>query len=425
VVGLRREDRGAPTVREGTAKKHVPTTGLYYPFIHFKDDGWLKLTALYWDKMARIVPSSYRRVGGSRIVLERDSYVTRELAEIDFIRNVSPSEVTYPVSLLWQQLLSRHAADLRTEYDVAKRDTWEPDPATAAYAQHRDPRLAYVHSSKLDEALVRQLQSESLAMAHNEGGEIWAGVHPRLAAVYMSALAEEVATANGHHPLTDETLDHVAATGWSLPRLAAALLGRPAIADDATLLGPEADASRGIHDELNASLALVSIRTVVPKDVSALSVRTIDEIRQRFGEELTRLQKFIDGLAADLPQLTEQADPTTIVDHVQLTHDKEIKPLVDDLGSQLRSAGIDTALSAMSTSVAMPAALALLPAGPVVSVGAVALSVIPVVRAKRRQGREAYERSPVAYLYRLEDGLKPDTMLKRVRQRIRQFLTGV
>ena len=98
---------------------------------------------------------------------------------------------------------------------------------------------------------------------------------------------------------------------------------------------------------------------------------------------------------------------------------------MDDLGSQLRSAGVDTALSAMSTSVAMPAALALLPAGPVVSAGAVALSVIPVVRAKRRQGREAYERSPVAYLYRLEDGLKPDTMLERVRQRIRQFLTGV
>jgi hypothetical protein len=32
---------------------------LYYPFIHFKDDSWLKLTALYWDKVARIVPHDY------------------------------------------------------------------------------------------------------------------------------------------------------------------------------------------------------------------------------------------------------------------------------------------------------------------------------------------------------------------------------
>ena len=28
--------------------------GLYDPYIHFRDDNWLKLTALYWDKMARI-----------------------------------------------------------------------------------------------------------------------------------------------------------------------------------------------------------------------------------------------------------------------------------------------------------------------------------------------------------------------------------
>ncbi len=34
--------------------------GLYYPFIHFKDEGWLKLTALYWDGMKRIVPSGAR-----------------------------------------------------------------------------------------------------------------------------------------------------------------------------------------------------------------------------------------------------------------------------------------------------------------------------------------------------------------------------
>ena len=34
----------------------VTYIGLYYPFIHFRDEGWLKLTALYWDGMRRIVP---------------------------------------------------------------------------------------------------------------------------------------------------------------------------------------------------------------------------------------------------------------------------------------------------------------------------------------------------------------------------------
>jgi hypothetical protein len=33
--------------------------GLYYPFIHFRDESWLKLTSLYWDRMGRIVPEGY------------------------------------------------------------------------------------------------------------------------------------------------------------------------------------------------------------------------------------------------------------------------------------------------------------------------------------------------------------------------------
>ena len=33
--------------------------GLYYPFIHFKNEDWLKASALYWDKMGRIVPYGY------------------------------------------------------------------------------------------------------------------------------------------------------------------------------------------------------------------------------------------------------------------------------------------------------------------------------------------------------------------------------
>jgi hypothetical protein len=42
-------------------------SGLYYPFIHFKDEQWLKLSALYWDKMARIVPAKYPTEDGATV----------------------------------------------------------------------------------------------------------------------------------------------------------------------------------------------------------------------------------------------------------------------------------------------------------------------------------------------------------------------
>ena len=38
--------------------------GLYYPLIHFKDDAWIKLTALYWDKMA---PYRAARISDERL----------------------------------------------------------------------------------------------------------------------------------------------------------------------------------------------------------------------------------------------------------------------------------------------------------------------------------------------------------------------
>ena len=107
-----------------------------------------------------------------------------------------PNEVTYPVSDRFTRLLTAHAAELRNRDDVRKPETWPFDPVTANYAQLRNPHLAYVNSAKLNEYLAQQLQHEHLALRHNEGNEVWIGMHSRLAAVYMAALAEEIAVVN-------------------------------------------------------------------------------------------------------------------------------------------------------------------------------------------------------------------------------------
>ena len=56
--------------------------GLYYPTIEFKNDAWVKLAVLYWDKLGRIVPSGYR---------PNDSETVKRLAgELDFIKDFPP-----------------------------------------------------------------------------------------------------------------------------------------------------------------------------------------------------------------------------------------------------------------------------------------------------------------------------------------------
>ena len=34
--------------------------GLYYPYFHVRDERWLKVAALYWPKIVRIVPADYQ-----------------------------------------------------------------------------------------------------------------------------------------------------------------------------------------------------------------------------------------------------------------------------------------------------------------------------------------------------------------------------
>jgi hypothetical protein len=37
----------------------LPQMAVYYPYIHFRDPSWLKLAALYWPRMVRIVHPDY------------------------------------------------------------------------------------------------------------------------------------------------------------------------------------------------------------------------------------------------------------------------------------------------------------------------------------------------------------------------------
>jgi Family of unknown function (DUF6236) len=399
----------------------INTIGLYYPFIHFKDDQWLKTSALYWDRMARIVPDSYRDAGGGK-ALPRDSDITRQLIdELDYVVNIRPNETTYPVSDTFTDLLVHHAERLRIRYDVSRRDRWPIDPATARYAPLRDRHLAYVHGAKLDESLARQLVDEHLAMGHHDDGEFWLGVHPRLAFVYMSALAEEAATVNGFNPTTDETLDHIAATGWSMHRLAATLL------DDQSLLADASDASSQQFDgETEAVLAMISISAVMPRDPEALTVQKIKEIREASPLELGRFRTLLNTLAEAVPQLGESADPAAVAAHLAVAYEQGVRPQLTALEAEMRGRAIDTVQVAMGASIAMPPILAGVPMPPPVAFATTAVfSLFPIVRAKRRDAKAAFAASPAAYLYRLEHELEPKSLLGRMVERVKSFLTGV
>jgi hypothetical protein len=78
----------------------VTAIALYYPWMHFQDDQWVKLALLTWYNVARIRPPG---------VSNRDSELVRQItAETDFVIDKSPGrEELQHVSATFGDLLIR------------------------------------------------------------------------------------------------------------------------------------------------------------------------------------------------------------------------------------------------------------------------------------------------------------------------------
>ena len=71
--------------------------GLYYPYVHFRDDAWLKAAALYWPRMARVVPPGYP---------VDDPLLVRTLRdELDFVVDVDPQDAAAAVAAVFLRIL--------------------------------------------------------------------------------------------------------------------------------------------------------------------------------------------------------------------------------------------------------------------------------------------------------------------------------
>jgi hypothetical protein len=166
---------------------------LYYPFIHFRDEAWLKLSALYWDDVTRIVPRSYT---------PRDSKEVRLLEEAEVLRRVDPGAYEARVGQLFEILLRRYAAGLLRRYDVSRRESWPDNAERFSLKGARSSRsLAFIHGSKLEPALVEQLLKLKLAIRSHDTK--WLGMHPAIVSAYMIALAAEISRRRGLCPMSD------------------------------------------------------------------------------------------------------------------------------------------------------------------------------------------------------------------------------
>jgi hypothetical protein len=386
-------------------------TGLYFPWIHFRDDDWVKLSMLYWKRLQRIVPPNYPT---------HDSGTVEKFVEHGLITDVDPSASADEIAPMFAEVIRRSEGRLRDRYGlwmVGSDDDHRGSPRDAMQRfEEGDPGLiggpAFVHTSKIASDLRDQLVDSGLGVPNRGGNPEWIGVHPQIARVYMTALAEDIAGRSLVHPVSEDPVDLVAVSGWSLDRLTAALLGA----------GHGTEISGLTPD---ATLAFMAVRSVVPANLGSVSATKIVEVRDRYHAELLSFQRAIQEVS-DTAQLAAVTDPAALQLHLTDAYEDHLAPKLSSLERDLRKLGIDTALGYVTMKATIPTGLGMglaeVGADDKVAAGtAVLLAAVGVGRSMRSRRNTLIEQSPAAYLLRLKTDLSPTGLRGRVRAALRTF----
>ncbi|MFS0691253.1 DUF6236 family protein [Streptomyces nitrosporeus] len=364
---------------------------LYYPYIHFRDERWLKAAALYWPRMARVVPAGYPVADTDTARILDD--------ELGFLVPVPPDTAAHAVAPLFLEILNAHGERLTSALTG-------PTARTAA-----------VHWDEMDAELRDALSSAGLAgesVAYPPGGGPllpWVTMHPRLVWIYKCVLSSQAAEMGQFTPTTDQDDAHLQPHRWSGNQLLSALTDTPR-EDDV------------LPDPTNA-VGLLAISTVLPRDLDAVSAGRIAAVRRRHQAEFEAFHAAV-GEAVDLlrDRLTSVSLPVAQMEYTALEVERLFKTPLAELRRALKGARIDTVLSAANLKFDLPAGLAAVGGGalagqPLIGAAAGAAFGLSSLRQASGQHRDDLRNAaPVAsYLLNVEQTLAPRSLLYRLAMR--------
>ena len=391
--------------------------GLYYPYLHFPNDEWVKLSALYWDKMYRIVPKHHSGMFG---LLE--SPIVQQFHNYKFIGTVQPEshdQALRDIKTQFLRLLVKHEKELVKFYSIDLIDSWSFIERPKLFSEvGQDHRLEYIFHLKMDYELVGMLKKTKLATADRD---LWVGMHPKLASAYMAALAETLAKQIQASPVTDEEINYFALSGFTFERLAQVLLDVNIVARKPT------------WGELEALLAEIAVRTVIPKNIDSVPVEQIMAIREKYSGQLGKFHEYLHSIIVELPKLKEIEAQEFVNDHLEVEFKKKIKPNLDELDDAMNSLGIETMPSILNMEVKIPTTLtksgilagATLASPILGGTAAIAMGLLKIIGDKRKAIKKVIKESDVSYLLHIREDLTPIRSLEWLNLQARKALFGI
>ncbi|MFE9629370.1 DUF6236 family protein [Streptomyces sp. NPDC006527] len=409
----------------------LPHVGLYYPYIHFRDAGWLKTAALYWREMARVVPEDYRL---------SDSRTARVLAqEIDFVMNVGPASAARQVAPMFLDLLHRYADALHaagygvselweegfhraaTPFDPASPRSLGPSSDNSRSTRPYRARAAAAYWEEFTTELREALFATGLATDGRRAPGLqarrslmegrWVTMNASLAWVYKCAFVEALAAQGRYTPTTDQPDAHLASNGWDADRIAEVLLRTPTPSASSLPPVPSADI-----------VGLLAIRIAVPADLTDVPIEKIVKLRKDHRDEFAA---FTSTVAETVDLLKQELAGTTLPEarerYLHMAVEQRFDAPLQALQAAMKGQGINTVYSALNVKFEIPALAAAVGgagalAGHPLLGGAVgaALTFANLRHTHIQQTKALKAQNPAAYLLAVQRGLTPPSLLRRI-----------
>lgn len=370
----------------------MPEIALYYPWMHFRDEDWLKLALLTWDNIVRIRPKD---------VPDRDGDLVHEIrAESDLLTEIVPSPTDLDVvTEAFVEVVRTFREQLVERYGMAEDGRWRRRStayrawSNASAGEDFDDDSSWLYDGPAGPKMAKKLRDMLLAAdlaITDTAGRTWVGMSPKLGSIYSATLADVVARHNQLSPVTDNPWIHHAA--GALDQLTELLLGdrirRPAL------------------QHADSAYMHIAIRAVIePKRLTDVPVAKLIKFRRRYSAELTAFREHVRGLAPEIERVAAVENIDVAYAHLKSLYQKVTEPQLNELRRGLLGLGVESTAGAIGMRLDLNAAAGTLigsavsSGGPLVVAGtAAAVTVVPYVAGQIKAGRQRTRDSPVAYL---------------------------
>ncbi|GAA1719082.1 hypothetical protein GCM10009745_80010 [Kribbella yunnanensis] len=354
--------------------------GLYYPYIHVRDQDWLFGAALYWQKIGRIVPAGFGPT---------DSTAVRALtSDLDLMVNVRPAPAAASLAPAFLEMLDEYGGRLHDlfglpepspdpEYPRAVRIDNGPSrhpelaridpPAPPTWAPETD-EIVGVHADQVHPSVRDRLCELGLAVwpavTWFDPDPDWIGMRDQIAWAYMCALASEIARAGRLTPITDASEAQAFLMERTAAELAEAVLRFPEPgAEQLNAVGP----STG---ELGSVIGMLALQ--VPAPDRRWTAEDVVKVRTRYGADFVAFRAEVDRAATELAgAIQEIHQPEVLAAYLDVEITNRFRLPLNELRRQLRGLGLSATTLTLNAKFEVPAAAAIAGGGALLAEGSV------------------------------------------------------